>query len=72
MWTSTVGQNLFTAPDKRDEALGYDEFAIGAYKDEKCSLVVGHLLIEISSLSYHCLKKEVIRKQIIVKITGKR
>ena len=29
VWTSTVGENLFTAPDKREEALSYDEFTIG-------------------------------------------
>ena len=56
-WTSTVGENRFTAPDKREEALSYDEFAIGVYKGEKCSLLVGHLPIKISRLSYHFLKK---------------
>ena len=71
VWTSTVDENLFTAPDKREEALSYNEFAIGVYKDEKCSLLVGHLPIEISSLSYHFLKKSSENK-IIVKITGKR
>ena len=67
---STVGENLFTAPAKREEALSYDEFAISVYKDEKCSLLVGHLPIEISSLSYYFLKKSSENK-IIVKITGK-
>ena len=71
VWTSTVGENLFPAQDKREEALSYDEFAIGIYKDKKCSLLVGHLPIEISSLSYHFLKKSSENK-IIVKITGKR
>ena len=71
VWTSTVEENLFTAPDKRKGALIYDEFAIGVYKDEKCSLLVGHLPIEISSLTYHFLKKSSENK-IIVKITGKR
>ena len=71
VWTSTVGENLFTTPDKREKALSYDEFAIGAYKDEKCSLLVGHLPIEISSLSYLFLKNPSENK-IIVKITGKR
>ena len=66
VWTSTVGENLFTAPDKREEALSYDEFAIGVYKDEKCSLLVGHLPIEISSLSYHFLKKSSENKIIYV------
>ena len=70
-WTSTIGENRFTAPDKREEALSYDEFAIGVYKDEKCILLVGHLPIKISSLSYHFLKKSSENK-IIVKITGKR
>ena len=32
VWTSTVGENLFTAPDKREETLSYDEFAIGVIK----------------------------------------
>ena len=66
----TVGENLFTAPDKREEGL-YDEFAVGVYKDEKCSLLVEHLPIEISSLSYHFLKKSSENK-IIVKNTEKR
>ena len=70
-WTSTVGENRFTAPDKREEALSYDEFAIGVYKDEKCILLVGHLPIKISSLSYHFLKKSSENK-IIVKNTEKR
>ena len=26
VWTSTVGENLFTAPDKREDALSYNEF----------------------------------------------
>ena len=34
VWTSTVGENLFTALDKREEALSYDEFAIGVYKEK--------------------------------------
>ena len=71
LWTSNVGEKLFTAPDKREETLSYDEFAISVYKDEKCSLLVGHLPIEISSLSYHFLKKSSENK-IIVKITGER
>ena len=71
VWTSTVGENLFTASDKWEEALSYDEFAIDVYKDEKSSLLVGHLTIEISRLSYHFLKKSSENK-IIVKITGKR
>ena len=57
VWTSTVGENLFTAKDKREKAVSYDEFGIGVYKDEKYSLLVGHLPIKISSLSYHFLKK---------------
>ena len=70
VWTSTVGENLFTAPDKREEALSYDEFAISIHKDERC-LLAGHLPIKISSLSYRFLKKSSENK-IIVKITGKR
>ena len=65
VWTCTVGENLFTAPDKREEVLSYDEFAISVYKDEN------HLPIEISSLPYHFLKKSSENKT-IVKITGKR
>ena len=71
IWASTVGDNLFTAPDEREEAFSYDEFAISIYKDEKCSLLVEHLPMEISGLSYHFLKKSSENK-IIVKITGKR
>ena len=57
VWTSTVGENFFTAPDKREKRLNYDEFAMGIYKDEKCSLQIGYLPIDISSLFYHFLKK---------------
>ena len=71
IWTSIVGDNLFTAQDKREEALSYDEFVISIYKDEKYSLLVQHLLMEISGLSYHFLKKSSENK-IIVKIKGKR
>ena len=71
VWTSTVGEFLFTARDKREEAFSYDEFAIGKYEDEKCSLLDGYLPIEISSLPYHFLKKSS-ENRIIVKITGKR
>ena len=42
VWTSTVGDKLFTAPDKREEAFSYDEFAIGVYKGENCSLLLEH------------------------------
>ena len=71
IWASTVGENLFTAQDKWENVLSYDEFAIGVYKNEKCSLLAGHLPIEISNLSYQFLKKSSENK-IIVKITGKR
>ena len=71
IWASIVGDNLFTAPDEREEAFSYDEFAISIYKDEKCSLLVEHLPMEISGLSYHFLKKSSENK-IIVKITGNR
>ena len=52
VWTSTVGENLFMAPDKRKETLSYDGFEFGVYKEGKCSLVFGHLPIDISSFSY--------------------
>ena len=29
VWTSSVGENLFIPPNKRGEAVSYDEFAIG-------------------------------------------
>ena len=37
VWTFTDGENLFIVPDKREEVLSYDEFAIYIYKDVKCS-----------------------------------
>ena len=67
VWTSTVGENLFAAPDKKEDVISY----IGIYKDEKCSLLLGHLPIEISNLSLHFLKKSA-EDKIIVKITRKR
>ena len=71
VWTSTIGKNLFTATDKSEETLSYNEFAINVYKNKKCSLLVGHLLVEISSLSYNFPKKSSENK-IIVKIMGNR
>ena len=62
---------LWLPPDKREEALSYDEFTIGVYKDEMCSLLVEHWPIEISISSYHFLKKSSENK-IIVKIMRKR
>ena len=56
VWTSTIGKNLFTATDKSEETLSYNEFAINIYKNKKCSLLVGHLLVEILGLSYNFLK----------------
>ena len=70
IWASIVGDNLFTAPDEREEAFSYDEFVINVYKDEKCSLLVEHLPMEISGWSYHFLKSS--ENKIIVKIRGKR
>ena len=57
VWTSTVGENLFTAPEKREKVFNYDEFAISVCNDEKCGLLVGYLPIKISSLCYHFLKR---------------
>ena len=65
VWTSTIGKNLFTATDKSEETLSYNEFAINVYKNKKCSLLVGHLLVEISSLSYNFLKKSSENKTIV-------
>ena len=43
IWTPTVGENLFTVPDAREEAVEYDKFSIGVYKDiEKKFLVYYH------------------------------
>ena len=70
IWTPTVGDNLFTAPDEKEEAFSYDEFAISVYKDEKYSLLVEHLPMEISGWSYHFVKSS--ENKIIVKIRGKR
>ena len=69
MRISTAGETFFTAPDKRVEVLSYDKFSISVNKDEKCSLLVGHLPIKI--FKFHFLKKSSENK-IIVKITGKR
>ena len=72
VWSAAVVGELFAAPDPREEAREYDKLAVGLYKEENDQkLLVGHVLIEISSLCYHFLKKSKTNSLIIV-ITGKR
>ena len=72
IWTSTVGEHLTTAPETREEAIQYDKFSIGVYKDaDKEKLLVGHLPAEISSLCYHFLAQNA-DNEINAEITGKR
>ena len=70
-WASTIGERLFTAPDPREEAVAYDKFVVGVYKDPTHDVLVGHIPIEISSLCYHFLNTN-LDNTIIAEITGKR
>ena len=71
IWKSTIGESLTKAPEIREEAIQYDKFLIGVYKDVEHKILVGHLLVEVSSLCYHFLghSKD---KKINVVVTGKR
>ena len=65
VWGATKGEE---APDIRNEAKDYDKYDVGVYKEK---LLVGHIPIEISSLCFHFLNRNVGNK-IKAVITGKR
>ena len=76
VWTSTAGENFFTAPGKREQKLSYDEIVIKtAYKKTKS---VVHWLGTYQSKFQACLiisfhyNFVLSENKIIVKITGKR
>lgn len=71
MWSSTIGEILFTAPDSREEAQQYDKYCVGVYRDEEHGVLVGHIPVEISSLCYHFLNQSE-DNMIRVVVTGKR
>ena len=50
-WAPHIGQKLICKTDTREEAIEYDQNAIGVFKStDEVTLLVGHLPIEISCL----------------------
>ena len=68
MFTWKSGVLLETAPDMRKEAKDYDKYTVGVYKE---NLLVGHTPMEISTLCFHFLIRNVTNK-IKAVITGTR
>ena len=54
IWTPTMGEVLQVKYDQMEEALKNDEHALGVYNNK--GLLVGHVLIELSSLLYFFLQ----------------
>ena len=53
-WTPTMREKLICKKDDREEALSYDDHAIGVYKNG--SELVGHISIEVSALLHYFLQ----------------
>ena len=68
-WTPTMGEKLICKKDDREEALGYDDHAIGVYKNG--SELVGHIPIEISALLHYFLQNSK-ENMIFAVVAGKR
>ena len=80
IWTAVVGRELIAKLDERKEALNYDKFSIGVFKpkEEEANMntsdsfaLVGHVPIEMSSLSCYFLKVDK-DNAIHVKVNGDR
>ena len=75
IWTSSLGQVLLAKPDDRKEALDYDKYSIGVFKQKEEDVsqleLVGHAPVELSRLLNHFLKAHV-GNSIYVEVTGKR
>ena len=54
--TPIMGETVLARKDTREEALDYDKYAIGIFKEQEQKLV-GHIPIELSQLIYHFLKE---------------
>ena len=71
-WTPSLGEILQCKKDNRQEALDHDEHAVGVYKfesDDAETMLVGHVLIELSMLLSRFLKAS---EKNAVEVCGKR
>ena len=75
IWTSSLGQVLKAKPDERKEAMGYDKYSIGVFKqseeDDSQLILVGHAPVELSRILNQYLKADE-GSSIYVEVTGKR
>ena len=75
IWTSSIEQVLLAQPDERKEALDYDKYAVGIFKQHEEDIsklsLVGHVLVELSKLLNHFLKADR-GNCIYVEVIGKR
>ena len=67
-WCPKPDEKLICRKDNREDAIRYDEFSIGVYKDEK---LVGHIPSEISELLTHFIENSTTSK-LTAFPTGKR
>ena len=66
------GKKIDCHKDGRDEASMYDIHAIGVYKQEKGSTLVGHVLIKYSTLLDNNFLNSDKENRLIAVVTGKR
>lgn len=50
VWKPVIGEHLFCKHDTREEAMRYDDYAVGVYQSADSQQVVGHLPTELSFL----------------------
>ena len=55
-WKPVMRETVLARKDTREEALEYDKYAIGIFKEQEEELV-GHIPIELSQLIYHFLNE---------------
>ena len=68
-----IGEQLHCRPDPREQALQYDQYAIGVFKprEEGRKELVGHIPVEISQLTHNFLGADNENK-VVGTVTGKR
>ena len=73
VWSPYKVETLIAQPDNRDEAQGYDKYAVDIYKknDDGSKELVSHAPVEFSSLLYHFLQTRA-ETCINVEVIGKR
>lgn len=71
IWSSNIGETIFTAPETNEEVKQYVKFLISVYKDANHKILVGHLPIETLSFSCHFFNRNK-ENQINVSINRKR